>query len=57
MLHSVAGVTNTMVTLPFPSTVNTSSSNTGSNEDPFPDIVEGFVFIKIVLSVMFAGNW
>ena len=57
MLHNVAGVTKTMVTLPLASTVNTSSSKTGSVADPFPCIVVGLVFINIVVSVMLAGNW
>ena len=37
MLHSVAGVTNTIVTLPFASTVKISSSKIGSIAESLPD--------------------
>ena len=37
MLHSVAGVINTIVTLPFASTVKISSSKIGSIAESLPD--------------------
>ena len=57
MLHKVAGVTYTIVTLPFASTVKISSSKTGVVAESLSSSrLVGFVVINNVLSVIFAGN-
>ena len=42
MLHRVAGVTNTIVTLPFASTVKISSSKIGN----IPELTSGVIILE-----------
>ena len=58
MLHKVAGVMYTIVTLPFASTVKTSSSKIGVVAESLSSVkLAGFVLTINVLSVILAGNW